>query len=179
VLHNLDFLDHIRPLYILVKRVADFVIPQEYGLLHREKLSICGRITKQLIGRIVSNLEQGLQPRPASRVFLYFSSEAHIHSLRNVLLLSGVAVNRTMAHTLESIELNYLSHAVLRLYEDLGKPADDPLRFYVNVQFSPGAALDPFIFTEPQHIMPVSRPVPINGRIPFPVFRKLFSAVLA
>jgi hypothetical protein len=56
--------------------------------------------------------------------------------------------------------------------------ADSSERFYVNVQFSPGAALDPFIFAEENHLLPVSRPVPVHGRIPLPQFKKMFSAIL-
>ena len=48
------------------------------------------------------------------------------------------------------------------LYEDLSLAPSHPLRFYVSVQFSPGAALDPFIFTEAGHTLPVSRPVPVH-----------------
>jgi hypothetical protein len=92
-----------------------------------------------------------------------------------MLLLSGLAHNKTISTTLESIELNYLSHCVLRLFEDVTLPFDDPFRFYVNVQFSPGAALDPFIFLRPRHILPVSRPVPVNGRIPWVYFKATFS----
>lgn len=159
---------------------------------------------------MIHKLESCMNPRCNSRVSLYFSSESHIHALRNVLLLSGIADNRTVATTLDAIELNYLSHgqsienkhscsenaiatavmlttsmllsfvclsfvtAVFRLYEDVSKPLDDPLRYYVNVQFSPGAALDPHIFTEEGHTLPVSRPVPINGRIPFHIFKAIF-----
>jgi hypothetical protein len=74
-------------------------------------------------------------------------------------------------------------------------PDSDPLRFYVNVQFSPGAALDPFIFAEENHLLPVgrklllarltsfrfrgqvSRPVPVNGRIPLETFKHMFDHV--
>jgi hypothetical protein len=52
------------------------------------------------------------------------------------------------------IELNYLSHGVLRLFEDPSRAMDDPNRFYVNVLFSPGAGLDPFIFKQDGHILP-------------------------
>lgn len=134
-------------------------------------------ISQRLWNRIVHDLESGLQdnPPPQNRVSLYFSSESHIHALRNVLLLSGIADNETVATVLDSIELNYLSHVVFRLYEDLTKCIDDYDRFYVNVQFSPGAALDPFIFTEQGHILPVSRPVPVNGRVPIHKFIHMFN----
>jgi hypothetical protein len=174
VLHNRPFLENIRALYRGVKRLADFVIPQEYGVLRQEKLFIGKTVCQRLLNRIVKNLENGLQAAPKTRVFLYFSSESHLHSLRNILLLSGLPHNKTVATMLESIELNYLSHGVFRLFEDITLDHDDPKRFYVNVQFSPGAALDPFIFALPNHVLPVSRPVPVNGRIPFDHFKHMF-----
>ena len=38
---------------------------------------------------MIGNLETGLEPNAKARVFLYFSSESHLHCLRNTLLLSG------------------------------------------------------------------------------------------
>ena len=175
VLHNSEFISDVRPLYSTIKRVADCVVPQEYGVLRKDRWSIGVNIARPLFRQIIDNCEIGLQAEPSHRVTLYFSSESHIHALRNVLLLCGIAANRTVATTLDAIELNYLSHAVFRLYEDLSQQPTHPLRFYVSVQFSPGAALDPFIFTEAGHTLPVSRPVPVHGRIPFSIFKQLFA----
>ena len=141
----------------------------------QDRWSIGVNIARPLLREIIRNLEGGLKAVVSHRVTLYFSSESHIHALRNVLLLCGIAANRTVATTLDAIELNYLSHAVFRLYEDLSQSPSHPLRFYVSVQFSPGAALDPFIFTEAGHTLPVSRPVPVHGRIPFNIFKALFA----
>lgn len=66
---------------------------------------------------------------------------------------------------------------MFRLYEDVSRGLDDPLRYYVNVQFSPGAALDPFIFSEEGHTLPVSRPVPVNGRVPWHLFCAIFGSL--
>ena len=175
VLHNSEFITDVRPLYSAIKRVADCVVPQEYGVLRKDRWAIGVNIAKPLLREIIGNLEGGLRAVVSHRVTLYFSSESHIHALRNVLLLCGIAANRTVATTLDAIELNYLSHAVFRLYEDLSQSPSHPLRFYVSVQFSPGAALDPFIFTEAGHTLPVSRPVPVHGRIPFGIFKQLFA----
>jgi inositol hexakisphosphate/diphosphoinositol-pentakisphosphate kinase len=174
VLHNQPFLQNLRPLYRGLKRLADFVIPHEYGVLRIERLAIGKIVCQRLLNRIVENLEEGLQVKPPTRCFMYFSSESHLHSLRNTLLLSGLCHNKTTATTLESIELNYLSHGVFRLFEDRSRDPSDPKRFYVNVQFSPGAALDPFIFSLPDCVLPVSRPVPVNGRVPFEDFKHKF-----
>lgn len=62
-------------------------------------------IVKPLLQRIIRNLETGLAEDPACRVHLYFSSEAHLQGLRNVLLISGLASNRNVANTLESLGL--------------------------------------------------------------------------
>jgi hypothetical protein len=143
-------------------------------VLRQDKFVIGKTICQPLLDRIVVDLESGMEEHPSGRVSCYFSSESHLHSLRNILLLSGATTNKTVATALESIELNYLSHCVFRLFEDLSRDPSDPLRFYVNIQFSPGAALDPFIFSEVGHKIPVSRPTPVHGRVPWLKFRDLF-----
>jgi hypothetical protein len=52
-------------------------------------------------------IDIGMEDDPSSRVHLYFSSESHIHSLRNVLLLAGVAANYTVATVLESLGIAF------------------------------------------------------------------------
>jgi hypothetical protein len=89
---------------------------------------------------------------------------------------AGETVRQDTEHSLVS---PFSLSAVFRLYEDVSRPLDDPLRYYVNVQFSPGAALDPFIFAEEGHTLPVSRPVPVNGRIPFHLFKLIFSGSMS
>ncbi len=57
-------------------------------------------IVRPLLQRMVTKLESAMSSNCPSRVTLFFSSESHIHALRNVLLLSGIASNRTVATTL-------------------------------------------------------------------------------
>lgn len=40
-------------------------------------------------------------------------------------------------------ELDYLTHMVLRMYENVDVPLSDPRRFRVDLTFSPGSALSP------------------------------------
>lgn len=101
----MEFLSDIRPLYSAIKRIADFVVPNEYGILRKDKWQIGMSIARPLLQRMIGQLESTLSPRCKSRVSLYFSSESHIHALRNVLLLSGIACNRTVATTLDAIEV--------------------------------------------------------------------------
>lgn len=174
-LHNYAILHGIRPLYQASRKLADFVVPNEYGILSKDKLRIGRLITHKLLDKIIENLERAKSDATdIPRVFLYFSSESHIHGLRNTMLLSDMPDNKTAATTLEALELNYLSHGVWRLFEDLSQPVDSPDRFVVNFMFSPGAALDPFIFAEEGHLLPVSRPIPITARIPFDEFKRRF-----
>lgn len=60
VLHNLAFLQKLHPdirhVYTTIKTVADFVIPQEYGVLRKEKLEMGKKIVQPLLQTIVDNL---------------------------------------------------------------------------------------------------------------------------
>lgn len=95
-------------------------------------------------------------PHRHVRTRLYFTSESHIHALTNVLRnchLDGTGDGDDKEPLLTgggralldmSTELDYLSHIVFRMYERKGLPEGDPRRFRVEIQFSPGAATDPF-----------------------------------
>ncbi|GAB5367520.1 hypothetical protein AAMO2058_001237500 [Amorphochlora amoebiformis] len=171
-LHNRDILTGLRKIYIAAKNVANFVIPQEYGVFQTEKLMIGRAVVQPLLVHIFENLKRGMEKDPSHRATLYFSSESHLHSLRNVILLSDIPHNRTVATTLEAMEINYMAHCVFRLFLDPTRAPNDPLRYYIDVQFAPGATLDPFIFMGKDHLLPVSRPIPINGRVPLEKFKE-------
>ncbi len=53
VLHNSCFLSHdnLSKVYYAVKRIADFVIPQEYGIEREDKLAIGVEIARPLLVR--------------------------------------------------------------------------------------------------------------------------------
>ena len=72
------------------------------------------------------------------------------------------------------MNINYLSHGVFRLYEDVSCAVDSEDRFYVNVLFSPGAAGDPFAAKNAaEHRLPIMLPVPLCGRVPFAQFKRI------
>lgn len=80
---------------------------------------------------------------------LYFTSESHLHTLLNVLRFPEEG--QPCCFTEEGIrvientsELCYLTHVVLRMFEDFDKEEDDPRRFRIEILFSPGVTAHPY-----------------------------------
>lgn len=152
--------EFLSPLYDLSKRLADIVIPLEYGIDSKQKLVIGEKICIRLFRSIIDNLElsSSLDADVKSRCFLYFTSESHINALRNLIVLSGIPVNGTVAKNLQSMELNYLSHCVFQV---LKKPeSSDPNDCFVRILFSPGAVESPLHSVDRSAKVPV---VPVSA----------------
>ncbi|KAJ7538636.1 hypothetical protein O6H91_11G057700 [Diphasiastrum complanatum] len=109
-------------------------------------------------------------PERHVRTRLYFTSESHIHSLINVLRYChldeslqgepGLVTNAALLRIHETKELDYLTHVVLRMYENTAVTLDDPRRFRIELMFSSGAAVSP-IEASPRyrdHTLPVFLP---------------------
>ncbi|EFN57696.1 hypothetical protein CHLNCDRAFT_57228 [Chlorella variabilis] len=106
------------------------------------------------------------------RTRIYFTSESHMHSLLNVLRFCQLGhegeapllgeEGQQVLH--ECRELDYMTHIVLRMFENITLPLDDPKRFRVEVLFSPGAAYDPTEVIPPKkdHVLPVAPRVPLH-----------------
>lgn len=98
---------------MLVKALADVVIPQEYGMTSSEKLTIgqaiCNPLWRKIRADLQHNIEEDmpltdesvnrLDPRYSHgvsspgrhvRTRLYFTSESHLHSLLTVLRYGGL-----------------------------------------------------------------------------------------
>lgn len=80
---------------------------------------------------------------------LYFTSESHLHTLLNVLRFPEEG--QPCCFTEEGIrvientsELCYLTHVVLRMFEDFDKEEDDPRRLRIEILFSPGVTAHPY-----------------------------------
>jgi inositol hexakisphosphate/diphosphoinositol-pentakisphosphate kinase len=92
-------------------------------------------------------------PERHVRTRLYFTSESHIHSLINILWYChlddslkgepGLVSNEGLQRISEIKELDYLTHIVLRMFENTAVPLEDPKRFRIELMFSNGAALSP------------------------------------
>ncbi|CAK1581659.1 unnamed protein product [Parnassius mnemosyne] len=162
--HTLQF-DQAEELYMYAKYLADIVIPQEYGLTMKEKLTIgqgiCTPLLKKIRADLQRNIEESgeetvnrLNPRYSHgvsspgrhvRTRLYFTSESHVHSLLTVLRFGGLLDvlkdeqwRRAMEYVSMVSELNYMSQIVVMLYEDPTKDPCSEERFHVELHFSPG-----------------------------------------
>lgn len=98
------------------------------------------------------------------RTRIYFTSESHCHSLVNVLRYCHLALSRNsiIGESGESLlnstqELDYMTHVVLRMFENKNLPLRDPGRFRVEILFSPGAAHSPYevIPIRKDHVIPI------------------------
>mmetsp|Transcript_15778 Transcript_15778/g.26618 ORF Transcript_15778/g.26618 Transcript_15778/m.26618 type:complete len:206 (-) Transcript_15778:745-1362(-) len=100
------------------------------------------------------------------RTRLYFTSESHIHSLINVLRWAHLCgpegtiepiVTPNMDEYFDSIERDYLTHIVIRMYENMDKPIDDEQRFRVEMLFTPGVQCDMYADPPPDNTPPMKQ----------------------
>jgi len=167
----------IKDLYTDAKNFADCVVTQEYGQTPEEKAVIGTKICHQLIDKIKDDIlfsQQGIHAGdfrhmvdesqtddytfPSGmyghtvRTRLYFTSESHIHGLMNALCYAvppedcplSIEAQKRYHNT---PELCYLTHLVIRVFEDMNKNEDDPTRFRIEILFSPGADQNPLVTT--------------------------------
>jgi len=128
------------------------------------------------------------------RTRLYFTSESHLHGLMNALLNTNLSDEdcpiTPEARNIysQTPELCYLSHVVIRLFEDMNKEQTDLSRFRIEIMFSPGADRDPFSsrsvmnrFTNDAHpTVKVATPFPLMVRTTNVLqFNNLLKKVLA
>ncbi|CAL9773385.1 unnamed protein product [Musa acuminata subsp. burmannicoides] len=94
-------------------------------------------------------------PERHVRTRLYFTSESHIHSLMNVLRFcnldesiqgeDSLVCSSALERLFKTRELDYTSHIVLRMFENIEVSLEDPKRFRIEMTFSHGADLSPLL----------------------------------
>ncbi|KAM3238392.1 inositol hexakisphosphate and diphosphoinositol-pentakisphosphate kinase VIP2 isoform X2 [Capsicum annuum] len=90
-------------------------------------------------------------PERHVRTRLYFTSESHIHSFMNVLRYcnldeslhgeASLVCDNALDRLFRTKELDYMSHIVLRMFENTEVALEDPKRFRIEMTFSRGADL--------------------------------------
>ncbi|CAG8635069.1 2702_t:CDS:10 [Gigaspora margarita] len=124
----------IKGLYQRAKILFDFVAPQEYGIENKDKLLIGILLSDLLLKSILENLEDSKSNlKPCTR--LYFTKESHVHSLLNVVFLSGLP---TRIPRKDVPELDYLTQITFELYER-HRGISGEKEYSLRVAFSPGA----------------------------------------
>ncbi|CAG8570925.1 435_t:CDS:10 [Paraglomus brasilianum] len=146
-LHNRQFLEtvfsdkkdkdvgKIKKLYQWAKLMFDLVAPQEYGVDDKDKMEIGLLTSLPLLRQVIEDLEAAKTSTSECGTRLYFTKESHVHTLLNVVLLSGLP---TKIPKNDVPELDYLTQITFEMYErNQGFSGDK--EYSLRVGFSPGA----------------------------------------
>ncbi|KAG5634473.1 hypothetical protein H0H81_001830 [Sphagnurus paluster] len=123
----------LHELYGRAKALFDLVAPQEYGIDPDEKEEIGVLTSLPLLRNVVQDLEDS-RKNGESSLTLYFTKESHIHTLVNLVLLSGLPIaNRRIP------ELDYCSHITFELYERNHGRGKSDKEYSIRLSLSEGA----------------------------------------
>ncbi|EIN10753.1 hypothetical protein PUNSTDRAFT_100510 [Punctularia strigosozonata HHB-11173 SS5] len=123
----------LHELYGRAKALFDLVAPQEYGIEPNEKEEIGVLTSLPLLKNVVEDLEDARNNEESS-LTLYFTKESHIHTLVNLVLLSGLPIaNRRIP------ELDYCSHITFELYERNHGRGKSDKEYSIKLSLSEGA----------------------------------------
>lgn len=111
------------------------------------------------------------------RTRLYFTSASHLYSMFNVIKYGADSL---FIHNKEEINkinfLNYLSHIVFRLFENLTSDAKDPNRFRLELHVSPGNAAK-IQEQYKKHCAPISPLILVNKNLSLNQLEEFFKMV--
>ncbi|KXN90246.1 Inositol hexakisphosphate and diphosphoinositol-pentakisphosphate kinase [Leucoagaricus sp. SymC.cos] len=123
----------IHELYSRAKALFDLVAPQEYGIDPEEKEEIGILTSLPLLRNVIQDLEEA-RNNNGSSLTVYFTKESHIHTLVNLVLLSGLPIaNRRIP------ELDYASHITFELYERNHGRVKTDKEYSIRLSLSEGA----------------------------------------
>jgi len=166
VTHNQKSLANhdLHQLFDEAERMASFVVPSEYGVNPQDKLVIGSLICEPLIRKLQQDIRDIACDDEPNSMSLYFSSESHLHSLLNVIR-HGYRGGSPFHDVQEPIRLHYLTHIVLKVWENLNLPPDHANRFQIEVLLSCGANTNPFACLNDDHLLFISPMVSIHNNL--------------
>ncbi|KAI9487698.1 MAG: histidine phosphatase superfamily-domain-containing protein [Benjaminiella poitrasii] len=127
----------LRRLYKNVKIMFDFIVPQEFGISDTDKKNIGLLISFPLLKKILGDLDE-MKSAENPRARLYFTKESHVHTLLNLIYLSGVPT-KVPKNTLP--ELDFLTQITFELYERNRQSVPEK-EYSLRIGFSSGAHYD-------------------------------------
>eukprot|EP00760_Papus_ankaliazontas_P025060 PhM_4_TR2465/c0_g1_i1/m.88799/K13024/PPIP5K, VIP; inositol-hexakisphosphate/diphosphoinositol-pentakisphosphate 1-kinase len=165
------------PLFEAAEALASFVTAAEYGVTPEEKLQIGAHVASPLLSAISSNISDMITDAEASKTHLYFTSESHLHTLRNCLYHNRI-IGEQFHALQEPIELHYLTHLVFKVYE-YPRLGDNIGRFQLEVHFSSGIDKNMFGIVEDHHtgIGAVTPMIRIHNNLSVTDFRAMVKSV--
>lgn len=116
------------------------------------------------------------------RTRLYFTSASHLHSLYNVISM-GLKLfypGTDRFRTLPLLKtLDYLSHVMIRLYENLNANHEDPNRFRLEIMLSQGCKIDDFTFGDKkEHQIPVAPSIVLSSQLTLKEIEEFLNGLL-
>ncbi|ORZ34067.1 histidine phosphatase superfamily-domain-containing protein [Catenaria anguillulae PL171] len=126
----------LRELYRKAKVLFDYVGPAEYGSTSDDKKLIGLLTSSSLLHQILDDLEETRRRPTGAATRLYFTKESHVHTLLNLVYVSGIPTKIPQA---QLDELDYLTQITFELYErGRGIGSETEKEFSVRISFSPG-----------------------------------------
>jgi inositol-hexakisphosphate/diphosphoinositol-pentakisphosphate 1-kinase len=111
-----------------------------------------------LFEKIVRQIDKAVKLN-APRTRLFFTSESHVHTLRNFLIFSEMPLVKRRPKEADNVELNYLTQIMFRVFVN----KDDASDCVVDIDFSPGAQFCDPSHPDASHAMPIE---PLSAMIP-------------
>ncbi len=204
IIHNKSILSKDGyKLFNIVKKLAYFLMPLEYGINIEEKFNIGIKLIKPLLTKIRNDLlftntieqfnnknEDFLQENKFNDINqndknvksrFYFTSQSHLYALFNSIIygLNSYLVDdkKNINQIWKIFDLDYCSHIVFRLFENFNVKEDDEKRYRIEIIISSGADKDPKL-SDNEHMLSINPWVIVNDHLTITDINKYFNFVL-
>ena len=204
IIHNKSILSKDGyKLFNIVKKLAYFLMPLEYGINIEEKFNIGIKLIKPLLTKIRNDLlftntieqfnnknEDFLQENKYNDINqndknvksrFYFTSQIHLYALFNSIIygLNSYLVDdkKNINQVWKIFDLDYCSHIVFRLFENFNVKEDDEKRYRIEIIISSGADKDPKL-SDNEHMLSINPWIIVNDHLTITDINKYFNFVL-